>query len=137
MKAEDILKLINPEDNSNLAKAAREDLQNGGPRLLALKIRDGFVTEIEVQPENEDTAPFRIENDTYSWHSSGFVTRTIEIHRARITDKDFSLRCCWMCKHCVLDIGRGGYVCKTDDHLIGGNMEIHLNQDFCHNFKRS
>ena len=136
MKAEDILKLINPEDNSNLAKAAREDLQNGGPRLLALKIQDGYVTELQVQPANDNTAPFRIENDSYDWHASGFVTHTTEIRRARITDKDFTLRCCWMCKHCVLDIGRG-YICKTDNHLIGGNMEVHLNQDFCSHYTRN
>ena len=136
MKAEDILKLINPEDNSNLAKAAREDLQNGGPRLLALKIQDGYVTELQVQPANDNTAPFRIENDSYDWHASGFVTHTTKIRRARITDKDFTLRCCWMCKHCVLDIGRG-YICKTDNHLIGGNMEVHLNQDFCSHYSRN
>ena len=136
MKAEDILKLVGPGNDSDFSKAVIKDLQDGGHRLLALKIQDGIIIEVETQPKDEDTAPFRIENDSYDWHSSGFVTHTTEIRRARITDKDFTLRCCWMCKHCVLDIGRG-YICKTDNHLIGGNMEVHLNQDFCSHYTRN
>ena len=59
------------------------------------------------------------------------TTKAIEI-----TDNDFTLCCCWMCKHCVLDLGRG-YLCTTDDHHIGGNVEIHIDRSNCPNFKRS
>lgn len=51
-----------------------------------------------------------------------------------ITDKDFTLRCCWACKHCELDILRG-YECNANPNLppipLGGNVEIHKNRDNC------
>lgn len=82
MTAEEILKLINPEDNSDIAKAAREDLQNGGSHLLGLDIYDGYVTTIITQPKDASTAPFEIKNDTYSMDGSyGPTHRSIEIRR--------------------------------------------------------
>lgn len=56
-----------------------------------------------------------------------------------ITDKDFTLCCCWACKHCYLDLS-AGYICTGKGEkpiAIGGNMEIHLSRDDCKNFKRN
>lgn len=64
------------------------------------------------------------------------TTNTRKIRAIEITDDDFTLCCCWMCKHCVLDLGRG-YLCTTDDHVIGGNVEIHINRSHCIDFKRN
>lgn len=57
-----------------------------------------------------------------------------------ITDNDFSLRCCWSCIHCQLDILRG-YECNAVPPSIGaiplgGNEEIHKNRDNCKAYKR-
>ena len=88
MTAEEILKLINPEDNSDLAKAARQDLQNGGPCLLGLDIRCGYVTTIIGQPENASTSPFEIISDTYTNRMRGVVEREIMIRRTIIPPTD-------------------------------------------------
>lgn len=48
-------------------------------------------------------------------------------------DLDFTLHCCWRCKHCLLDLDRG-YICGTDSHLIGGNVEIHKDRTHCPDF---
>lgn len=88
MTTEEILKLINPEDNSDIAKAAREDLQNGGSHLLGLDIYDGYVTTIITQPENASTAPFQIESDTYTNRMHGVTDRTIIIRRTIIPPAD-------------------------------------------------
>lgn len=88
MTAEEILKLINPEDNSDLAKAARQDLQNGGPCLLGLDIRCGYVTTIIGQPENASTSPFEIISDTYTNRMRGVVEREITIRRTIIPPTD-------------------------------------------------
>lgn len=84
MTAEEILKLIKPDDNSDLAKAARQDLQNGGPCLLGLDIRCGYVTTIITQPENASTSPFEIISDTYDNRMRGVVEREIKIRRTII-----------------------------------------------------
>lgn len=33
-----------------------------------------------------------------------------------ISDKHFQFRCCWTCKHCLLDIAQG-YLCVASDRL--------------------
>ena len=81
MTTEAILALINPKDNSRLAKAAREGLQNGGSCLLGLDIQDGYVTTIISQPRDASLAPFHIENDTYEAISTNRISRTIKIRR--------------------------------------------------------
>lgn len=56
-----------------------------------------------------------------------------------ITDEDFTLRCCWMCHHCKLDIGKG-YICTSDpnkERVLGGNYEIHISRNHCPNYKRN
>lgn len=53
-----------------------------------------------------------------------------------ITDNDFTLCCCWMCDHCVYDLGRG-YICKIDNHTIGGNADAHIDRSDCDFFKRN
>ena len=88
MTAEEILKLIKPDDNSDLAKAARQDLQNGGPCLLGLDIRCGYVTTIITQPENASTSPFEIISDTYDSRMRGVVEREIKIRRTIIPPTD-------------------------------------------------
>ena len=90
MTAEEILKLINPEDNSDLAKAARQDLQNGGPCLLGLDIRCGYVTTIITQPENASTSPFEIISDTYTNRMRGVAEREITIRRTIIPPADIA-----------------------------------------------
>ena len=82
MTADEILALIRTDDNSDLAKAARTGLQNGGGELLGLDIYDGYVTMIINQPKDASTAPFEIENATYSMDGPyGPTHRSIEIRR--------------------------------------------------------
>ena len=57
-----------------------------------------------------------------------------------ITDKDFSFRCCWTCKHCVLDLARG-YECDAVPPSLGtiplGDDEvIHHNRENCKAYER-
>ena len=57
---------------------------------------------------------------------------------SQITDNDFTLRCCWMCHHCVLDIDKG-YLCTANPRkpsIIGGNVEIHIDRSSCKHFDR-
>jgi len=57
----------------------------------------------------------------------------------RITDKDFSFRCCWTCVHCELDIVRG-YECVAMPRIgpiaITDNVDLHRNRDKCKAYKR-
>lgn len=58
---------------------------------------------------------------------------------SQITDNDFTLRCCWMCRHCKLDIEKG-YVCTANpDNTVrlGGNVEIHIDRSNCHSYERN
>lgn len=55
-----------------------------------------------------------------------------------ITDKDFSLRCCWSCRYCKYDLalGYGCYATGEGHSHIGGNEAIHKNKDNCKLYKR-
>lgn len=58
--------------------------------------------------------------------------------KTAITDNDFTLRCCWMCKHCKLDLGKG-YICIARSGLelfLGGNVEIHKDRTHCPDYVR-
>lgn len=92
MTTDEILALICPEDKSEIAQAARQDLQNGGPRLLGLDIHDGYVTTIISQPENASLAPFMVESDTYSMdHGYGPTHHTIKIRRNSVAPPEIDL----------------------------------------------
>ena len=82
MTTDEILALIKEPDNSDLAQIVRTDLLAGGGQLLGLDIYDGYVTTIITQPKDASTAPFEIENDTYSMDGPyGPTHRSIEIRR--------------------------------------------------------
>lgn len=82
MTTDEILALIKADDNSDLAQVVRTDLLAGGGQLLGLDIYDGYVTTIITQPKDASTAPFEIENDTYSMDGPyGPTHRSIEIRR--------------------------------------------------------
>lgn len=92
MTPEEILALIRPEDQSEIAKQARQDLQNGGPHLLGLDIYNGHVVTIITQPENASTEPFQIEGENCTNRMYGVTDRTIIIRRTIIPPADIDWR---------------------------------------------
>ena len=57
---ETVLGLISRDDDSELAKAVRLDLRDGGPRLLGIDLCNGYVTSVITQPRDESAGSFVI-----------------------------------------------------------------------------
>lgn len=85
MTAEMVLRLISPDDNSELAQAVRKDLLDGGSCTLGIDLWNGRVAAVTTQPKNASLSPFFVECETYSCERYGSVDRYIKIRRKPAT----------------------------------------------------
>jgi hypothetical protein len=69
---ETVLGLISRDDDSELAKAVRLDLRDGGPRLLGIDLCNGYVTSVITQPSGESTGSFVIVSEETRFDGGGY-----------------------------------------------------------------
>ena len=79
---ETVLGLISRDDDSELAKAVRLDLRDGGSRLLGIDLCNGYVTSVITQPRGESAGSFVIVSEETRFDGGRYV-HYIELRRIR------------------------------------------------------